>query len=90
MIKKKNSKFNEKFVKTYDQESTNKYILEADVEYLKNLYDLHSNLPFLPEKMKIKNYNKLVCNLYDCMQLRCAYKKFKTSVKSWINILKSA
>ena len=51
--------------KTYDEESTNKYILEADVQYLKNPYDLHSDLPFLPERMKIKNYNKLVCNLYD-------------------------
>ena len=51
--------------KIYDEESTNKYILEADVQYLKNLYDLHSDLPFLPERMKIKNYNKLVCNLYD-------------------------
>ena len=29
------------------------------------MYDLHSHLPFLPEKMKINKCDKLVCNLYD-------------------------
>ena len=32
---------------------------------LKNLHDLHIDLPFLPERMKIDKCNKLVCNLYD-------------------------
>ena len=27
--------------------------------------DLHSDLPFLSERMKIDKCNKLVCNLYD-------------------------
>ena len=26
---------------------------------------MHSDLPFLPERMKIDKCNKLVCNLYD-------------------------
>ena len=26
---------------------------------------MHSDLPFLPERMKINKCNKLVCNLYD-------------------------
>ena len=55
--------------KIYDEESHKEYILEIDVEYRKilniPLNDLHSDIPFLPEGMKIKNYNKLVCNLYD-------------------------
>ena len=38
---------------------------EVDVKYSKNLHDLHSDLPFLPERMKIGKCNKLVCNLYD-------------------------
>ena len=41
------------------------YILEEDVEYPKNLHDLHSDLPFLPERMKIDKCSKLVCNLHD-------------------------
>ena len=41
------------------------YILEVGVEDLKNLHDLHSDSPFLPERMKINKCSKLVCNLYD-------------------------
>ena len=35
------------------------------LKYPKDLHDLHSDLPFLPERMKINKCNKLVCNLYD-------------------------
>ena len=41
------------------------HILEVDVEYPKTLHDLHSDLPILPEIMKINNGSKLACNLYD-------------------------
>ena len=37
----------------------------VDIEYPKNLHDLHSDLPFLLERMKIKKCSKLVCNLID-------------------------
>ena len=30
-----------------------------------NLYDLHSDSQFLPERMKTDKSNKLVCSLYD-------------------------
>ena len=36
-----------------------------DVEYPRNLHKLHSDLPFLPEKMKINNCTKIACNLND-------------------------
>ena len=42
-----------------------KDILNVHVEYPKNLHDLHSDLPLLPERMKIDKCSKLVCNLYD-------------------------
>ena len=63
--KKNISKFNEDFIKNYDEESDEGYILEEDVEYAKNLHDLHDDLPFISEKMKINNRIKVVCNLYD-------------------------
>ena len=53
-------KFNEDFIKNYEG-----YILEVDVKYPKILLDAHSDLPFLPKRMKINKYSKLVCNLYD-------------------------
>ena len=63
--KKNMLKFNEEFLKNYDEDSDKGYILEIDVEYPKNLHDLHSDLPFLNERMKINKCSKLVCNLYD-------------------------
>ena len=62
---KKKLKFNEDFLKNYDEDSDKEYIFEADVEYPKNLHDFHSDLPFLPERIKNNKCNKLVCNLYD-------------------------
>ena len=49
-----------------DENSYKEYLLE-DVEYLisKYLHDLHNNLPFLPERMKLKKCNKFVCSFYD-------------------------
>ena len=57
--------FNEDFIKNYDEDSDKGYIFEVDVECPKNLHDLHSDLPFLLERMKINKCSKLVCNLYD-------------------------
>ena len=56
---------NKDFIKNYDEESDKGYILEIDVEHLKNLNDLHSDLSFLSERIKINRCSKLVCNLYN-------------------------
>ena len=55
-------KFNEDFIKIYDEDS-NKGFLEVDVEYPKTLHNLLNDLPFLAVGMRIKNCNKLVCNI---------------------------
>ena len=39
--------------KNYDEDSNEGYIIEVDLEYPKNLHNLHSDLPFLPERMNI-------------------------------------
>ena len=56
---------NEEFIKNYNENDKKRFILEVDVKYLKKLHDLHSDLPFLPERMEINKCKKLVCNLYD-------------------------
>ena len=58
-------KFNEEFIKNYDEDSDKGYILEVYVKYPKNLHGLDEDLPFLPERMKIGKCKKLVCNLHD-------------------------
>ena len=60
-----NDEINEEFIKNYDETNDKKYILEVDVRYSKRLHELHSDLPFLSERMKTDNYNKLVCNLFN-------------------------
>ena len=55
--------FTEDYIKSHDGESDIGYLLVVDVEYPKNLHMLHSDLPFLPDRMKVNNVNKLVCNL---------------------------
>ena len=42
-----------------------KGVFEVDVQYLEKLHELHNDLPFLPERMKIKQVEKLVANLHD-------------------------
>ena len=41
------------------------YLLEVDIKYPKELHDLHTDLPFMCEKMEINKVEKLVPNLYD-------------------------
>ena len=59
------SKFNESFIKNYDENSDKEYLLEVDVEYPKKLFNFHRDLPFLPERKKIKKCKKLVCTIQD-------------------------
>ena len=46
------SRFNERFIKSYNENSDRGYFLEVDVEYPENLFNFHEDLPFLPEKKK--------------------------------------
>ena len=59
------SKFKEDFIKNYYEDSNKRYFPEIVVEYPKNLHNLHSDLPFLPERKKINKCNKLVCDVHD-------------------------
>ena len=56
---------NEEFIKKYNENDNKGYIFEGDVKYPKKLHELHSDLPFLPERMEINKCKKLVSNLYN-------------------------
>ena len=73
------SQFNWDFKKDYKEESDEEYFRQVDAEYPKKIQELHNDLPFLPEKMKIEKSEKLVINLHN-----------KTEYVIHITILKEA
>ena len=56
---------NEDVIKNYDENNDKGYIFEVDVKYPKRFHDLHSDLPFLSERMEVNKCKKLVCNLFN-------------------------
>ena len=56
---------NEDFIKNYDENNAKGYIFEVDLKYPKRLHELHSDLPFLSERMEVNKCKKLVCNLFN-------------------------
>ena len=66
---------NEELIKNYNEDNNKGYILEVDVIYPKRLHKLHSDLPFLPERIEINKCKKLVCNLSN-------KKKYVTHINS--------
>ena len=59
------SQFNKDFIKNYNEESDKGCFLEADVQYPEKLHELHNDLRFLPNRMKIRKVEKLLANLHD-------------------------
>ena len=59
------SKFNEHFIKKYDEHSSKGYFLEVDIDYSKELFNIHKDLPFLPERKKVEKVEKLIWSIED-------------------------
>ena len=59
------SQFSEDFIENYNEKSDEGYFLKVNVQYPEKLYELHNELPFLSERMKIEKVEKLVVDLYD-------------------------
>ena len=74
------SNFNEGFIKNYDENDNIGYFLEVDIDYPKELFSPHKDLPFLPKSKEVNNVEKLICDIED--KKKCySYKNFKTSTK---------
>ena len=62
-------KFNEDFIKNYNEESDEGYFVKVEVQCLEKLHELHNDLPFIAERMKIERVEKLITNLHDKTEL---------------------
>ena len=82
------SKFNEDFIKSYNEESNDRYFLKIDVQYPEKLHEVHNNLPFLPERMKIEKFEKLVTNLHDKNEYAIHIRKLKQALHLRLNLKK--
>ena len=58
-------KFNEDFIKNYNENSNVWYFLDVHIEYPKKLHKMHSDLSFLPDWRKIGKIEKLVSSIED-------------------------
>ena len=59
------SRFNENFIKNYNENSDIGYFLEVDIEYPEQLWSSYKDLLFLPERKKLEKEEKLVCRIED-------------------------
>ena len=65
-VKKRNyQNFNKDFIKKYDEDSNKGYILEANIDYSKDLFNFHKDLPFLPERKKVEKVERLIFSIED-------------------------
>ena len=85
------SKFNERFIKSYNENSDKGYFLEVDVEYARKLRFLHKDFPFSPERKKVGKVEKLVCDVENKIYIYIcySYKSLKTRTKSWTSTKKN-
>ena len=65
-------------------------ILEVDLEYPKDLHDLHNDYPIAPERLKIKNVEKLLPNLWDKVSYVVHYKNLKLYQELGLKIKKDS
>ena len=85
---KDTSQFNEDFIKNYNEESDEGYFLEVDVQYLEKLHELHNDLPFLPERMKIEKVENLVANLHDKTECVLHIRNLKQALNHGLRLKK--
>ena len=71
------------------KESDEGYFFEVDVQYPEKLHELHNDLPFLPERMKIEKVEKLGSNLHDKMQYVIHIRNLKQGLNHGL-VLKNA
>ena len=66
------------------------YLLEVDVRYPKDLHNLHNDLPFMCENMKMNRVEKLVPNLNDKKNYVIHKKMLNQALKHGLILVKGS
>ena len=82
------SKINEEFIKNYDENNDKGYSMEVDVKCPKILHKVHSDLSFLPKRMKIDKCKKLVYNLLNKKKYVVHIKSLKQALNHGLKLKK--
>ena len=64
----------------FNEDSDKGYFLEVDVQHPEKVFNLHKNLSFWAERLKIENVEKLVANSHGKKYV-IRKKKYRTSIK---------
>ena len=88
MTKEELSRFNEDFIKNYDENGNIGYFLEVDIDYPKELFNFHKDLPFLPESKKVKNVEKLTCDIEDNKKYVIHIRTLKQALNNGLRLKK--
>ena len=67
-------------MKNCNEENDEGYFFKLEVQYVEKLRELHNDLPFLPERMKIEKVEKLVANLHDKTQYVIQIRNLKQTL----------
>ena len=87
-IGEKNQTFNGSFIKKYNENSDKNIHLKKMLNILR-IYTTYTWSAIFNRRIKIKKFQKLVCNICNKEKYVVQMKTFKRSTKSWIIILKS-
>ena len=69
-----------RLVEMFAAEKNYGYLLEVDVDYPKELHDLHNDIPFMCNKMKVNGVEKLISNLYNKRKYIVHIKALKQAI----------
>ena len=81
-------RFNEDFIKTYNENSDVEYFLEVAIDYPKQLWSSYKDLPFLPEGRKLDKVEKLVCGIQDKEKYVIHIRALKQALKDVHRVIK--
>ena len=77
---------NEDFIKSYNENSDEGYFVEVDIEYPKQLWSSHKDVPFLPERRKLEKVGKLVCSIEDREKYVIHIRTLKQALNNRLNL----